>query len=154
MDTLCEAVKTVRRDQPRHQTLSRTRSSRISRSVQSDAPELADWVQDEAWGHHACGTCRMGFDKWREDAAKISGTKTPCSTASSACHGVCGLRVVDASVFRDIPGYFIVTPVFMIAEKAADTLLADSDEYPGELEGREASSYGGGALAANSIRHP
>ena len=40
-------------------------------------------------------------------------------------HGVEGLRVVDASIFPRIPGYFLVSAVYMIAEKAADTILAD-----------------------------
>ena len=40
--------------------------------------------------------------------------------------GVSGLRVVDASVFPRIPGYFIVTAVYMISEKAADVILADA----------------------------
>jgi choline dehydrogenase len=40
--------------------------------------------------------------------------------------GVQGLRVVDASVFPRIPGFFIVTPVYMIAEKASDVILADA----------------------------
>jgi choline dehydrogenase-like flavoprotein len=35
-----------------------------------------------------------------------------------------GLRVVDASVFPRIPGFFIVCPIYMIAEKAADVILA------------------------------
>ena len=25
-------------------------------------PELAQFVKDCAWGHHACGTCKMGAD--------------------------------------------------------------------------------------------
>jgi choline dehydrogenase len=41
-------------------------------------------------------------------------------------HGIQGLRVVDASVFSRIPGYFIVTAIYMIAEKAADTILGDA----------------------------
>jgi choline dehydrogenase len=36
--------------------------------------------------------------------------------------GVDGLRVVDASVFPKIPGYFIVLPTYMIGEKAADVI--------------------------------
>ena len=40
--------------------------------------------------------------------------------------GVPGLRVVDASVFPRIPGYFIVSAVYMASEKAADVILADA----------------------------
>jgi choline dehydrogenase len=40
--------------------------------------------------------------------------------------GVNGLRVVDASVFPKIPGYYIALPVYMISEKAADATLADA----------------------------
>ena len=41
-------------------------------------------------------------------------------------HGVKGLRVVDASVFPRIPGFFIVSAVYMIAEKAASVILAEA----------------------------
>jgi choline dehydrogenase len=41
-------------------------------------------------------------------------------------HGTRNLRIVDASVFPRIPGYFIITPIFMISEKAADVILADA----------------------------
>ena len=40
-------------------------------------------------------------------------------------HGVTGLRVVDASVFPRIPGFFIASAVYMIGEKAADVIAAD-----------------------------
>ncbi len=40
-------------------------------------------------------------------------------------HGTQGLRVVDASVFPRIPGFFIVCSIYMIAEKAADVILRD-----------------------------
>ena len=39
-------------------------------------------------------------------------------------HGTQGLRVVDASVFPRIPGFFIVSTVYMVGEKAADVILA------------------------------
>jgi len=32
--------------------------------------------------------------------------------------------VVDASVFPRIPGFFIVSAIYMIGEKAADAILA------------------------------
>ena len=55
--------------------------------------------------------------------------------------GVSGLRVVDASIFPKIPGYFIVTNIYMASEKAADVILEDarknvgidSNVYPNEL---------------------
>lgn len=40
-------------------------------------------------------------------------------------HGVNNLRIVDASIFPRIPGYFIVTSIYMIAEKAADVIVGD-----------------------------
>jgi len=39
--------------------------------------------------------------------------------------GIKGLRVVDASVFPRIPGFFIVSSIYMIGEKAADVILGD-----------------------------
>jgi choline dehydrogenase-like flavoprotein len=38
-------------------------------------------------------------------------------------HGTQSLRVADASVFPRIPGVFIVSAVYMIAEKAAEVIL-------------------------------
>ena len=43
------------------------------------------------------------------------------------------LRVVDASVFPRIPGVFIVTNVYMAAEKAADVLTEDHPFQLNEL---------------------
>src|SRR5262249_17014824 len=98
---------------------------------------LRTWIRDEAWGHHACGTCRMGSDPWQSDPARLEDTGAVLDSRFRV-HGVQGLRVVDASIFPEIPGYFIVTPVFMIGGKAADVLLADSAAYPRRLEAAEA----------------
>lgn len=103
------------------------------------SPRLDNWIRDEAWGHHACGTCRIGADPWRTDPALLRESDAVLSS-DFRVHGVQGLRVVDASVFPRIPGYFIVTPTFMIGEKAADTLLADRPDYPQVLESREAAA--------------
>ena len=101
-------------------------------------PGLPAFVENEAWGHHACGTCRMGTDPWRANVADLR-DRDAVLDSQFRVHGVSGLRVVDASAFPEIPGYFIVTPTFMIGEKAADTLLADSASYPRQLE--EAESH-------------
>jgi choline dehydrogenase-like flavoprotein len=82
-------------------------------NVISDA-ELAEFVRDRAWGHHACGTCAIG----PRAANGVLDT-------DFRVHGTNGLRVVDASVFPRIPGFFIASAVYMIGEKAADVILAD-----------------------------
>ena len=41
-------------------------------------------------------------------------------------HGTMGLRVVDASVFPRIPGFFIASAVYIVGEKAANVILASS----------------------------
>ncbi len=38
-------------------------------------------------------------------------------------HGTANLRVVDASVFPRIPGYFIMSSIYVLAEKATDDIL-------------------------------
>jgi len=83
-------------------------------AVQSRA-ELREFVQDQAWGHHAAGTCKMGP---RLDPMAVVDSRF-------RVHGVQGLRVVDASIFPRIPGFFIVLPIYMISEKASDVILAD-----------------------------
>ena len=72
-------------------------------------------MRAHAWGHHASGTCRIGP---RADGGVL--------TADFRVHGTHGLRVVDASVFPRIPGFFIVSAVYMIGEKAADVILAQA----------------------------
>jgi choline dehydrogenase len=82
------------------------------KAVSSDA-DLADFVRKEAWGHHASCTCPIGADS---DPKAVLDSKF-------RVRGTKGLRVVDASVFPKIPGFYIVVPVYMISEKAADVIL-------------------------------
>jgi len=93
--------------------------------IADGSPEMEDWIKTQAWGHHACGTCRIGSDSWRADPEELLDRRAVLDSRFRV-HGVQGLRVVDASVFPKIPGYFILAPIFMISEKAADTLLQDS----------------------------
>jgi choline dehydrogenase len=78
--------------------------------------ELGNWIRDNAWGHHASCSCKMGKpedpDAVVDSRFRVIGTK--------------GLRIVDASVFPRIPGFFIVTPIYMISEKAADVIAEDA----------------------------
>jgi choline dehydrogenase len=78
----------------------------------SDA-ELRDFIRCRAWGHHASSTCAIGPE----------GDTDAVLDSNFRVRGTQGLRVVDASVFPRIPGLFIVSAIYMIAEKAADVIL-------------------------------
>lgn len=80
--------------------------------------QLRQFIMNEAWGHHACGTCKIGRDSTGSERAVVS--------SDFKVHGLKGLRIVDASVFPKIPGFFIVTPIYMISEKAAEEILKDA----------------------------
>ena len=77
--------------------------------------ELEAHVRANAWGHHASCTCAIGP---REQGGVLDG--------EFRVHGARGLRVVDASVFPRIPGFFVASAVYMIAEKAADVIVRDA----------------------------
>jgi len=77
--------------------------------------QLRDFVRDNAWGHHASCSCPIGL---KDRGGVLS--------SDFRVHDTQGLRVVDASVFPRIPGFFIVSSVYMIGEKAADVILADA----------------------------
>jgi len=83
------------------------------KSCESD-DDLKAFVRKTAWGHHASCTCAIGA----RDQGGVLGS-------DFRVHGTQSLRVVDASVFPRIPGYFLVSAVFMIAEKAAEVILTN-----------------------------
>ena len=78
--------------------------------------QVRQFIKDNAWGHHASCSNPMG----RPDDPKA------VVDSNFRVIGTRNLRVVDASVFPRIPGFFIVTPIYMIAEKAADVILAEA----------------------------
>ncbi|KAF7161711.1 hypothetical protein CNMCM5623_007198 [Aspergillus felis] len=78
--------------------------------------EIKDFIKREAWGHHACCTAPIGADD--DPMAVLDG--------DFRVRGVDGLRVVDASVFPRIPGYYLALPTYMISEKAADVILGEA----------------------------
>jgi len=84
-------------------------------AIDSDA-EIADYVRDTAWGHHAAGSSAIGAD----------GDANAVLDSAFRVRGTRGLRVVDASVFPRIPGFFIASAVYIVAEKAAEAILHDA----------------------------
>lgn len=109
LEAIMEAVRFIR------ETMA---SERVGRHVQGEVwpcledDDLRALIRKKAWGHHACGTCKMGSE---EDKGVVD--------AELRVHGVDRLRVVDASVFPKIPGFFIALPVYMVSEKAAEMIL-------------------------------
>lgn len=79
--------------------------------------ELGEFIRAHAWGHHASCTCPIGDVN---NGGVLS--------SDFRVHGVERLRVVDASVFPRIPGFFIASSTYMIAEKAADVIAASQRE--------------------------
>ncbi|HEV2860754.1 MAG TPA: GMC family oxidoreductase [Pyrinomonadaceae bacterium] len=78
--------------------------------------QLRTFIRDEAWGHHASCTCKIGAD---DDELAVLDNRL-------RVRGTQNLRVVDASVFPKIPGYFIVTAIYMMSEKAFDMIRQDA----------------------------
>jgi choline dehydrogenase len=84
----------------------------------SSRAAIGDWVKKEAWGHHASCSAPIGAD----------GDPQAVLDSKFRVRGTAGLRVVDASVFPKIPGTFIVLPIYMVSEKATDTILESLGE--------------------------
>jgi choline dehydrogenase-like flavoprotein len=80
-----------------------------------DGDSLEEFIRDRAWGHHASCTCRIGDPK---SGGVLS--------SDFKVYGAAGLRVVDASVFPRIPGFFIASAVYMIGEKAAAVITTEA----------------------------
>ncbi|MBV8530412.1 MAG: GMC family oxidoreductase, partial [Candidatus Eremiobacteraeota bacterium] len=81
------------------------------------ADALGEFIRRNAWGHHASCTCAIG-------PAASGGVVS----SDFRVHGVDGLRVVDASVFPKIPGFFIASSTYMIGEKAADVIAGTQEK--------------------------
>ncbi|KAK7229417.1 hypothetical protein V2G26_001587 [Clonostachys chloroleuca] len=78
--------------------------------------DLRQSLKDEAFGHHATGSCRMG----------PKGDRDACIDSQFRVRGVEGLRVADASVFPRAPGAWPTMPTYMIGLKLADILSREA----------------------------
>ena len=83
-------------------------------SLMSDEEIIDDFRNRASTIYHPSCTCRMGQDP------EISVVDSKLQV-----HGIDGLRVVDASIFPNITSANTNAPTIMIAEKAADLILAD-----------------------------
>jgi choline dehydrogenase len=128
LEAMVTAVKFVRSLMGRAGGL--VRGERLPGADVRTDDEIREFVRNEAWGHHATCTCKMGA---ADDPLAVV-------DAQFRVYGTAGLRVVDASVFPAIPGFFVVTSIYMIAEKASDAILGFPAE-PGER--RRAETAGG-----------
>ena len=86
--------------------------------------DIDAYIRQTAWTvHHPAGTCKMGTEN--DDMAVVDN--------ELRVRGVEGFRVIDASVFPDMPGGNINAPVIMMAEKASDLMLGKSPLAPAPL---------------------
>ena len=86
--------------------------------------DIDAYIRQTAWTvHHPAGTCKMGTEN--DDMAVVDN--------ELRVQGVESLRVIDASVFPDMPGGNINAPVIMMAEKASDLMLGKTPLAPASL---------------------
>lgn len=116
LDSVVSGVQFVRDMNGRLQRLGLIEEELVPGSANDTPEKLRSFIQDEAWGHHASCTNKIGADN---DSSAVLDSRF-------RVRGTQGLRVVDASVFPKIPGYFIVSAVYMISEKAAQVIKEDA----------------------------
>lgn len=116
LDSVVAGLEFVRDMNRRLQKQGLIKEELVPGSAYDTAEKLQQFIQNEAWGHHASCTNKIGAD----------GDSSAVLDSRFRVRGTQGLRVVDASVFPKIPGYFIVSAVYMISEKAAQVIKEDA----------------------------
>lgn len=82
--------------------------SHPGRANVSTEEEVKEYILTNSFGHHACCTAPIG----------------DVLDSNFKVLGVEGLRVVDASSFPVIPGFFIQLPIYLLSEKASEAILS------------------------------
>jgi choline dehydrogenase-like flavoprotein len=112
LEVLVEGWKLTQRLLQAPAIASRLKRDLFTPGVASDH-EIREVIRNRADTiYHPSGTCRMGGDAMAVVDAALR------------VHGLQGLRVVDASVMPTLIGGNTNAPTIMIAEKAADLILA------------------------------
>jgi choline dehydrogenase-like flavoprotein len=114
LDAVVDGIRFVRRLTEKLRRRDLISEEELPGAEVETTADLRQFVRDNAWGHHASCSCQIGP---REREGVLS--------SDFRVHGAEALRVVDASVFPRIPGFFIASSVYMIGEKAAEVILAD-----------------------------
>ncbi|KAK3342204.1 GMC oxidoreductase-domain-containing protein, partial [Lasiosphaeria hispida] len=76
-----------------------------------------EWIMSQIFGHHAASAAEIGAD---------SGPLAMLDS-SFKVRGVKSLRVVNASAFPRVPGPFPLLPIYLLSEKASESVLQDVD---------------------------
>lgn len=84
--------------------------TRPGRANASTEAEVKDYISTNSFGHHACCTAPIG----------------DVLDSNFRVKGVSNLRVVDASSFPVVPGFFIQLPTYLLSEKASEAILNDA----------------------------
>ncbi|KAK4565735.1 hypothetical protein LTR86_003584 [Recurvomyces mirabilis] len=120
LNAVVEGIKFARSIFAKFSALTNTSTSEIvpGAAYRTD-DDLRRWVLNTSWGHHASCSCPIGADG--DPMAVLDG--------QFRVRGTQGLRVVDASVFPVIPGFYIQSSIYVVSEKAADVIVADSGNF-------------------------
>jgi choline dehydrogenase-like flavoprotein len=113
LDAVVDGIRFVRRLAGKLRAQQLIAQEELPGAEVETTEDLRQFIRDNCWGHHASCSCPIGP---RESNGVLA--------SDFRVHGAESLRVVDASVFPRIPGFFIASAVYMIGEKAADVILS------------------------------